>query len=137
MPVIFVHEELSAVARIVIAVRTAFVAPDSRAAIGARPRLQLMNLRIIFAREVQPRRDRYEFALVDWANTRLFLNERLEFQARVYRRDANGHAWRPGLRTFAWLIFKNALFTPCGADVGDGRQSAGNDRLGGDHANFM
>ncbi len=132
MPVIFVHEELSAVARVMIAVRTAFVAPDSRAAIGARPGLQLMNLRIIFARKVQPGGDRYEFALIDRANSGFFLNERLEFQARVRRYDTHGHARRPGLRTFARLIFKNALFTPCGAYVGDGRQSSGNGRLGDD-----
>src|SRR4029077_2969609 len=109
----------------------------SRTAISARAGLQLMNLRIIFAREVQPRGDRYEFALIDRANSGFFLNERLKFQARVYRRNTNGHAWRPRLRTFAWLIFKNALLTPCGADVGDGRQSVCNSRLGGEDADVM
>ena len=65
MPVVFGHEELAAVHRIVIAVRADFAAFDAGAAVGALAGVREILLLVVLAREEMRDGHRHEVASVD------------------------------------------------------------------------
>src|SRR5207302_3055657 len=137
VPTVVGHEELPAVTRIVVPVRTSFVAFDLRATICAFSKLELAGLGIVLAGEVQRCGDGNEFAFVDWTNARLVLDEGLKLETGIDRDEANRQERKAGSRTLAGLVFEYAFFTRRGANVGDGRQFGTRCWFRDDDANVM
>src|SRR5258706_11151256 len=116
VPLIGRHEEASAVARIVVAVGAPVVTLDASAAVRARSGGQLVNLRVALAREIQRRRDRNEFGLIDRTNARSVPGKELHLQTRVRRDEAYWDETRARHWALSRTIFQDGLFSRRRAD---------------------
>src|SRR5205823_1260853 len=122
MPIVIGHEELAAVTRVVIAMRTPFKLFDPRHPVYTSSRIELAYLRIVCTREVKRCGDRHELASIDRTDPFLLLDERFNFQTRVRRHDADRNQRRARLRTLAWFILEYAFFAFARTDIRQRRE---------------
>src|SRR5262245_31398142 len=117
MPVVFGHEELAAVNRVVIAVCANLAALFARGAVGALAGVRVIPGWLLAAIEEVRDRHRNEIASVDRALAGILANDRGVVAARPRLFDADGHQLHLALRTAAWLVLDDVLVARHRADV--------------------
>src|SRR5262245_64940538 len=109
MPVVFGHERLAAVDRVVIAVCANLAAFLAGRAVGAFPRFGVVLRWLLAAIKEVRDRHRNEIASVDRTLSGILANDRSVVAARPRLFDADGHQLHLALRTAAWLVLDDVL----------------------------
>ena len=126
MPLVDRHEdEVAAVPRVVVTVRTPLERLDAGTAVGARPGIHVANARVALAREVHRHGNRHQLRSIHRTEPWRVADDHLILQARVRRDETGGNQRLARYRALAGFVIEVGGFGGRRTDVGNRRQIVG------------